>query len=82
MFDEDVEKQKSFQHWLKKHTDFLYMVVFETDFPYLKSIGLNYQNFNPLSGIFRTALFFVDALRQRGLHATKLIQISNQNIRL
>ena len=28
MFDEDVEKQKSFQHWLKKHTDFLHMVVF------------------------------------------------------
>jgi Tat protein secretion system quality control protein TatD with DNase activity len=81
IFDKDAEKQKSFQHWLKKHDDFLNKIIFETDFPYLKPIDLNDTEYNPLSGIFRTAIFFVDILRQRGLHATKLVQISNWNIR-
>jgi len=81
IFNEDLAKQRAFQAWLKANNNLLSRTVFETDFPYLKPVDLNKEEYNPISGILRTAMFFVDTLRKRGFHATKLVQISNKNIR-
>ena len=79
VFNEDSAKQKSFQAWLKTNNELLSKIVFETNFPYLKPVDLSKEVYNPINGILRIALFFVDTIRKRGLHATKLVQISNKN---
>ena len=81
IFNEDLAKKKAFQAWLKTNDDLLSRTVFETDFPSLKAVDLSKEVYNSSSDILRTAIFFVDTIRKRALHPTKLVQISNKNIR-
>jgi hypothetical protein len=79
--EQDLESQKLFNNWLLAQQNVLDRIIIETVFPSLRPPTLETNQYNLGCGITTTAQYTVNILRMKKINATKIIDLSNNNIR-